>query len=68
MTLTTPSILARSELVAQWAKAVNLCGIVTRIPSTFRAAKTRHDDVEVIGRHLHRNAHAVVATAPRRYG
>jgi hypothetical protein len=26
----------RSELVAQWAKAVNLCGMVTRIPSTFR--------------------------------
>ena len=38
MTLTTPSILARSELVAQCAKAVNLCGMVTRIPSTFRAA------------------------------
>jgi len=38
MTLTTPSILARSELVAQWAKAVNLCGMVTRIPSTFRPA------------------------------
>jgi hypothetical protein len=38
MTLTTPSILARSELVVQWAKAVNLCGMVTRMPSTFREA------------------------------
>ena len=38
MTLTTPSILARSELVAQCAKAASLCGMVTRIPSTFGVA------------------------------
>jgi hypothetical protein len=38
MTLTTPSSLARSELVVQRVKAVNLCGMVTRIPSTFREA------------------------------
>jgi hypothetical protein len=38
MTLTTPSILARAELVAQCSKAANLCGIVTRMPSTFGVA------------------------------
>jgi hypothetical protein len=38
---TTPSILARSELVAQWVKAVSLCGIVTRMPPTLREAVSR---------------------------
>jgi hypothetical protein len=27
ITLTTPSLQARLELVAQWANAVNLCGV-----------------------------------------
>jgi hypothetical protein len=41
MTLTTPSSLARPELVAQWAKAVNLCGMVTRI-ATLAFRLVRH--------------------------
>lgn len=36
--LTTPSRRARRELVAQWRNASNLCGMVTRMPSTFGIA------------------------------
>jgi hypothetical protein len=35
MTLTTPKSFARAELVLQWPNAANLCGIVTRMPSTL---------------------------------
>ena len=38
MMLTTFSSEAVVELVVQYAKAANLCGIVTRIPSTFAVA------------------------------
>jgi hypothetical protein len=43
MTLTTPSILARSELVAQWAKAVNLTCIPNGIRTRAAALKGRLD-------------------------
>jgi hypothetical protein len=33
-----------------------------------RGRETRHDGVEVIGRHLHRHAHAVVAALPEGTG
>jgi hypothetical protein len=54
ITLTTPSILARSELVAQWAKAVNFVRHGDQDPvHVRRGSETRHYGVEVIGRHLH---------------
>src|SRR5512133_1182768 len=67
MTLTTPSLLARSEVVAQWAKAVNLLrhGDQDSV-DVPRGRETRHDGAEVIGRHLHRHADAVVAALIQR--
>ena len=64
MTLTAPRSAARSELVAQYADAACLCGMVTRIPSTFAMDdETRHHDAEAAVGHLHRDADAVAATA-----
>ena len=58
MTLTTSNRSARSELVAQKVKARNLCGMVTRTPSTFeqtaRPASTaaRSPSATCIGTHM----------------
>jgi hypothetical protein len=50
-------------------EAVNLCGIVTRIPSTFRDCReTSHDRVEIVGGHLERDADAVVVRLTERAG
>ena len=38
MTLTTPSSVVRSEVVAQWPITVCLCGMVTSRPSTLGVA------------------------------
>jgi hypothetical protein len=64
MTLTTPSVREPSELVAQCANAANLCGIVTKnAVDVAGSGEARHDGVEFVLCHLHRNAYGVLSAS-----